>query len=344
MLLPSAPTFLARGARVLALAILTGIGISHVVFAIRDWPLHDMDVYLAAATRLRDGRELYVAGDVAVNSFWYAPWYAVAWIPLTYLPREVVAVGWSAVLVAATALVGWQLARRGGWGPVLALLVTPPLFAVSAGGNIQPLMLLALLVGFHRSWGPVAVAAAASMKFTPILLVAAYVARREWWKAAVSLVIAGLLLLPGYLMGITRAGVQSGAAPSLLGVSPVVYGVVVAAALASVLLVPRRFALLSTATAAVLALPRLFVYDVTLLAVAAAPDPEAPGEGACRVTPRRPSRTSASRASTTFRACHGPAPRRRSGARGARASRSGALDRFPAERRWPLRGHESGAP
>jgi hypothetical protein len=279
MLLPSAPTVLARTARLVALAVLIGIGISHVVFAIRDWPLHDMDVYLAAATRLRDGQDLYVAGDVAVNSFWYAPWYAVAWIPLTYLPREVVAVGWSAVLLVATLLVAWLLARRGRWGVVLALLVAPPLFAVAAGGNIQPLMLLALLVGFHRSWGPVAVAAAASMKFTPILLVAAYVARREWWKAAASLVVAGVLLFPGYLMGITRAGVQSGAAPSLLGISPVIYAAVVAVAVAAVLVVPRRFAVLAAATAAVLALPRLFVYDVTLLAAGAAGDSDAPSEG-----------------------------------------------------------------
>ena len=123
----------------------------------------------------------------------------------------------------------WLLARRGGWGVVLALLVAPPLFAVSAGGNVQPLMLLALLIGFDRRWGPVAVAIAASMKFTPILLVAAYVARREWWKAGLSVVLAAVLLAPGLFMGITGAGVQSGAAPSLLGVSPVLYAAAVGA-------------------------------------------------------------------------------------------------------------------
>jgi hypothetical protein len=268
--LPAAAGLLARVARLVALAVLVGLGISEIAFAIRDWPLHDMDTYLAAATRLRDGQPLYVAGDVAVNSYWYAPWYAVLWIPLTHLPREVVAVGWSAVLLVATALVTRLLARRGGWGVVLALLVVPPLFAVSAGGNVQPLMLLALLLGFDRRWGPLAVAVAASMKFTPILLVAAYVARREWWKAGASLLLAALLLLPGLFMGITGAGVQSGAAPSLLGVSPVLYVVAVAAALLVTFLVPRRFALLGAVTAAVLALPRLFVYDVTLLAVGAA--------------------------------------------------------------------------
>lgn len=264
---------LERAARLVVLAILIGIGISHLVFAIRDWPLHDMDVYLAAATRLREGQPLYVAGDVAVNSFWYAPWYAVLWIPMTYLPREVVAVGWSAVLLAATVAVSWLLARQGRWGVVLAILVGPPLFAVSAGGNIQALMVLGLLVGFHRRWGPVAVAAAASMKFTPALLAVAYLARREWWKAAASFGLAAVLLAPGYLMGITRAGVESGAAPSLLGVSPVLYGLAVFVALLGVFVARRRHAVLAASVAAVLALPRLFVYDVTLLAVGASNDP-----------------------------------------------------------------------
>ena len=90
--LPAGRGLLERAARLVALAVLVGLGISEIAFAIRDWPLHDMDTYLAAATRLRDGHALYVAGDVAVNSYWYAPWYAVLWVPLTYLPREVVAV------------------------------------------------------------------------------------------------------------------------------------------------------------------------------------------------------------------------------------------------------------
>lgn len=270
MQLPSATGLSARIARLVTLAILIGIGISQVVFAIRDWPLHDMDVYLAAATRLREGQDLYIAGDVAVNSFWYAPWYAVAWIPFTYLPREVVAVGWSTVLVAASILVTWILVRRGGWSIVLGLFVGPTLVAVSAGGNIQALMLLALLVGFYRPWGPLAVAAAASMKFTPILLVATYAARREWGKAATTLLIAGILLFPGLLMGITRAGVQSAAAPSIMGVSPVLYAAVVVLCVAAALVANRRYSLLAATTAAVLALPRLFVYDVTLLAAGAA--------------------------------------------------------------------------
>lgn len=264
-----------RFARIVILAILIGIGVNHVVFAIRDWPLGDMDVYLAAATRLREGEPLYVAGDVAVNSYWYAPWYAVLWIPLTHLPREVVAVGWSLVLLIATASVTWHLARERGAAALLALLVAPPLFAVSAGGNVQALMLLALLVGLHRRWGPLAIAAAASLKFAPILLVTVYVARREWWRAAATLAISAALLIPSYLMGITEAGVQSEAAPSLIAVSPLLYGAAIVVSALIVLTVPLRFAPLAASAGAVLALPRLFVYDVTTVAVGAAREPMA---------------------------------------------------------------------
>lgn len=272
----------ARIGRLVVVAVLAGIGISHVIFAIREWPLGDMDVYLEAARRLRDGEPLYVAGDVAVNSYWYAPWYAALWVPLTYLPREIVAVGWSTILVTASAAVAWLCFRMGRHGPVLALFVGPPLFAVSAGGNIQGLMVLALLVGFHRSWGPAAVALAASMKFAPILLAAAYAARGEWLRAAVSVVLAGVLLLPSYLMGITEAGVRSEAAPSLLGISPILFGASILLVVIATFLVPKRFAALSASVASVLALPRLFVYDVTLVAVGAAKERVSGSEAAVR--------------------------------------------------------------
>jgi Glycosyltransferase family 87 len=263
---------LERAARMVVVAILVAIGVDHVYFALVGWPLHDMDTYLAAATRMRSGLTVYVPGDVAVNSYWYAPWYAVAWIPFSYLPRIVVAVVWSAVLLAATAAVTLMLARMGRTGPMLALLFGPPLFAVSAGGNVQPLMVLSLLWGLHRRSGPIWVAVAASMKYTPVLLALTYVARREYARAAWTLVLAAGLLAPGLALGIGSAGVRSGAAESILGVSLPLYVIVVAAACAATLLVSRRYVPISAAVAAVLALPRLFVYDVTLLAAGAARD------------------------------------------------------------------------
>ncbi len=193
------------------------------------------------------------------------------------------AVGWSATPAGRNrGRARGGLARLGRRGVVLALLVGPPLFAVSAGGNVQSLMVLALLVGFHRRWGPLAVAAAASMKIAPILLVAAYVARREWGRAALSLGLTAALMIPSVLMGITDAGVRSEAAPSLLGISPIVYGIAVVGALVATFLVARRYAVTGAAVATVLALPRLFVYDVSLVAIGAAPsdDEPRPAQGA----------------------------------------------------------------
>src|SRR5947207_10916394 len=81
-----------RYARIVVVAVLVAMAVDEVYFAIREWPLHDMDVYLGAAMRLRSGQPLYIPGDVAVDSFWYAPWFAIAWMPLTFLPRLAVAV------------------------------------------------------------------------------------------------------------------------------------------------------------------------------------------------------------------------------------------------------------
>lgn len=264
----------ARLARLVVLAILVGIGVSHIAFAVRDWPLGDMDVYLAAATRLREGQPLYVSGDIAINSYWYAPWYAVLWVPLTFLPREVVAIAWSAVLLAATAAVTIRLWGFGPTGRLLAVFAGPPLVAVSAGGNIQSVMVLALLVGVHGRWGPLLVGLAASMKFTPILLAAAYVARGEYLRATAAVAASAVLLVPSLLLGIADAEIRSDAALSLLGVAPVLYAMAVIGAVVATLVVPRRYALLSAAAAAVLALPRLFVYDTTLVVIGAATEDE----------------------------------------------------------------------
>jgi hypothetical protein len=266
-----------RLSRILLAALLIGVGVDQVVSAVGEWPLHDMDTYLAAAIRLRSGVPLYEA-DVAYNAYWYAPWFAVAWIPFSYLPREVIAIGWSAVLLAATALLCIRVGRWGPGGILLAMLLGPSLFAVSAGGNVQALMLLGLLGWPSRRWGPAWVAVAASLKLTPILLVLVYVRRGAWVKSGVAIGLTALLVLPGLWLGLlgSASGVASGWGESLLGTSAVLYVAVVLAATAAVLVVPDRFGPLSAATAAVLALPRLFVYDSTLLVAGVDEDTRGP--------------------------------------------------------------------
>jgi len=275
----SANTAIGRVGQILIVAVLVGMAANLIVFAIRDWPLGDMDVYLEAARRLRDGEPLYVPGDVAVDSYWYAPWYAALWVPLTYLPREIVAIGWSALLLIASAAVSLLVWRAAPSGRILALFVGPALFAVSAGGNVQAPMLLALIVGFHRRWGPLAVAVAASMKFAPILLVVGYAARGEWRRAFASLALAAILIVPALPMGLLQGGMRSAAAPSLLGISPILYAIAVIVPLAAAFVLPRRFGVLAAATASVLALPRLYVYDVTLVALGTVGAEEPGGSG-----------------------------------------------------------------
>lgn len=265
----------ARLGLIVVLAVLVGIGVNHVVWAVAQWPLGDLKVYLAAAERLRAGEPLYLATD-PYNTYWYAPWFAVAMIPLTLLPVGLASVLWSTILVACSLACGvllWRietLASR-----VLALLIVPVLFAVSAGGNVQAPLVLSLLLGLHHRSGPLWVALAASLKFTPILFSFVYAGRREWGKTAWSLGLSGVLLLPAFVMGLPLDRVQDweGAAPSILAWGIPVYVAAVGACCVVALAAPR-YSALAAATGAVLALPRLFVYDVSLVAAGAAAEGE----------------------------------------------------------------------
>lgn len=270
-----------RWAMMFTLALLIAIGVNHAVWAIAQWPMGDLAIYLGAAERIRAGEPLYAVAEPYMT-FWYAPWFAVAFVPLTFLPQPVVAVAWSATLLAATFGVGWMLWRMdGAAAKFLALMAVPALFAVSAGGNVQPLMVLGLLIGLRRPSGPLWIAIAASLKFTPILFVFVYLARRDWRRSAVTLLLAGALVGPALLLGlpIGRATDWAESAPSLLAWGPWTYGAVVGAACLMALIGPKRFAPLAAASAAVLALPRLFVYDITLIAAAAALPPDEAMDG-----------------------------------------------------------------
>ena len=177
-----------RRAKLLVTALLVGVGISAVVFAVTDWHLHDMEVYEAAALRIRDGQPLY-GGDVdQLSAYRYAPWFAYAWLPLTYLPPEVVRVGWSALMLAATVLALLPLIRMR--AVLVVLLFGPILIGISAIGNVHPAMMALLMWGIPRRWGGIAVGLAASLKVVPILLVLHFVAERRWTQAGVALALA----------------------------------------------------------------------------------------------------------------------------------------------------------
>ena len=63
-----------------------------------EWTFADVNAYLAAAHRIRDGQPLYAAFDPdSYRVFRYAPWFAWPWVPLSYLPRDLVAWSWGEI-------------------------------------------------------------------------------------------------------------------------------------------------------------------------------------------------------------------------------------------------------
>jgi len=256
-----------RVARLVALAIIGAMAVANVVWTLQTWPMGDFGTYWTAAERIRDGGPLYI-GDDPLHSYRYAPWFAWAWVPLTLLPRDAVAIGWEIALLAATVAVAFPYLNRAGLP--LALLLVPLLFAVSAGGNVQALLVCALLYGIDRRSGPLWIAIAASLKATPILLVAVYVARREWGRVIATLGLTALLIAPVALYDLAPltervGGVESGKVP----ISPlafVTFGVATTVAVGLFAWRRSRWSLVAALAGSVVTLPRLVAYDVTFFA------------------------------------------------------------------------------
>lgn len=267
---------LARLARAVTIALVTAIALGIVSGWVigAGWPLVDMDVYWSAATQWREVGNPYtlVAGASDHTVFRYAPWFAALWVPLTFLPRGVVEVGWSIALVGASAAgIALLMQAHGRRAIPLAILMAGLLIGISASGNVQPLMVATLLWGLERRSGPIWIALAASLKIVPILFVLVYAGRREWSRVATTLALTALLWAP--ILSFERPDLVTafdygGASGSLANVNIVAWGLVggVSLGFAAWLAVHRsRYAWLAAAVSAVLVLPRFFLYDATLL-------------------------------------------------------------------------------
>ena len=256
-----------RLARTVALAVILGIGIVNLYWAFSAWTLSDAAAYWNAALRLRDGEPLYrlLTTVDASDVYRYAPWFAWAVVPITWLPVQVAGALWSAVLLAASAGALVPLVRARAW--LLVALFGPILVGISAVGNVQPLLVAALVWGVGRRSGPLWIGAAASLKIFPILFVAVYLGQREWARAGAALVVTAALWAPAMLYDLRGYATDAGQAASLFAF-PVLWALVVAAGFAvTVRLARGRFGWLAAATTVVVALPRLFVYDATYLMV-----------------------------------------------------------------------------
>jgi hypothetical protein len=288
------PRPVVRWARLVAVAMVLGVGISFLFWAVAKWEMPDAAAYWQAARRLKESGDLYpaYANVEASDVYRYSPWFAWLTVPFTFLPVQVAGAIWSVILIAASTLAVWPLVTERRW--LVVAFFWPILIGISANGNVHALMIAGLVWGVERRSGPLWIAIAASLKAVPILLVLVYLGRRQYGRVAATLALTAVLLAPlllydlsGYTTSIGKAG--------LLIVWPVVYvGVVGLAALVTLALARGRYGWLAAAATAALALPRFFVYDVTLLLVGTvrAPDQTPPPPGPGREESGRPAPTS----------------------------------------------------
>lgn len=252
--------------RLVALGIIGGMAIANVIWSMQTWPMGDIRIYWDAGQRVLDGEPLYPGAD-PFHSYRYAPWFAWAWAGLSALPYDVVAAVWQATLLVATGVVAVPFLRRGWFGIALAGLFVPLLFAVSAGGNVQALVVASLLFGIDRRTGPLWIAVAASLRATPILFVAVYAARREWRRFWITMGLTAILVAP--MLWYDPMSLVTGVAgrePGLLAASPMLYlGGALAAVVVLAWLAWRRspYTIIAAAAGAVVASPKLFGYDLT---------------------------------------------------------------------------------
>lgn len=260
----------------LVVGVLVAVGIGFVGWSLTHFAVNDADAYLAAADRLLHGDELYPVAPEPDSPLAYrgAPWFIALWIPLTFVPRLVVDVGWASVLLAASAWTVWPLLReRRAAAMGLAVLAFGLLFWTASRGNVHPLVMAALVHGAPRRSGPLWIAVAASLKAVPILFVLAYAARREWSRVALSLLLTALLVLPMPLMGWAPARTPAGSSLAIYyQVGPAAWATTAAVALVAAVAVAwllPRYAWVASGAAAIIALPRLIFYDFTYVIVGA---------------------------------------------------------------------------
>ena len=259
------PRPLVRGAALLAIALLTVYAVIAVAAIAQNWYFFDARGYWDTALSLRNGGELYppVVDQDDPFVYRYAPWFAWVWVGLTFLPQQLVFVAWGVALIAATAWLLWQLPRSA-TGMVLGLIFGPMLLRVVSQGNVQPLMVAALAWGLMRASGPAWIGLAASLKLVPVVFAAHYLARREYLRAAASLVVSVLLWLPALAYGLDDY-------PTSVGGEAFPFGwftfLIAAGAMAAVFVAPRRYRALAAGLAVTFASPRWIPYNPTYLLV-----------------------------------------------------------------------------
>jgi hypothetical protein len=255
-----------------ALACLLTFGLLALSQVHASWWMQDADAYWRAAERLRDGLPLYppLGSQDASAVYRYTPWFAVVWIPLTFLPQAFAFGAWGIVLMGSVGACIWASIRtRTAAGFLVALLMLAMLAPAAASGNVQPLLVASLLLGVERRSGPLWIALAASLKAAPILLIAVYLGRRQWLRAAVAGILTLALVLPILAFDLSHYPADVGAAA---GPIPEWAGFAAAAilAIAAVPLARTKYGWLAAGAAIVFAIPRWSYYQASFVMVGAA--------------------------------------------------------------------------
>jgi hypothetical protein len=185
-----------------AILVVMGAGglwaLANIVLVTGRWEFDDVHAYLAAAARIQDGQALYVSASDVSDLYLYAPWFAVAWIPIAQLPVDAVEVAWAALLVAASLLAILPFLRTLA-GVAAALLLGALLYRAAGWGNVQPLLVALLVYAIPTRAGPWAIGISASLKAWPIVAVPVYLWRGEWRSAAISVSVAACLWAMAFL-------------------------------------------------------------------------------------------------------------------------------------------------
>jgi hypothetical protein len=267
------------------------IGINTFLLHLANDPLADVHAYYDAASRLNAGLPLYeqAATTNEAEFYRYPPLLAIAFRPLALLPFGTAALIWEALVIASFAgLLLWLRPGKQGW-MLVGILAQPILWSLTIGQAQVPLTLL-MAIG-----APWSIALATNLKVLPALIAIWWIGRRDWasltrfalWLGG--LIAAQLVLAPADTLAFPSV-FTLGQVGEVLNWSPYVIspylwaGLVVAAAIAALRLAPTRWGWAAAVALAVLATPRLLLYQVMSL-LAAIRDPSAAVQPAVEAAP-----------------------------------------------------------